>query len=121
MKIIFKTLNNQFEGELNNTLAAREIFERLPVEAVVSKWGEEIYFDLGFKVSADYATMEVETGDLAYWPQGKCLCIFYGLTPASTEGKPVPASPVVIVGKTNASPERLRRIELGETITVSRG
>ena len=84
----------------------------------MSRWGDEIYFDIGFKVSAEGATMDVDIGDVAYWSQGKCLCIFFGQTLASTSPKPVPASPVVIVGKTAASPESLRQIQLGEKISV---
>ena len=62
--------------------------------------------------------MEVVPGDIAYWPQGKCLCVFFGPTPASSDEKPVPASPVVIVGKTDASADSLRAIDGGEEIKV---
>jgi len=119
MKIIFKTESLEFSAEFNNTLTAKEIIQKLPITSTVSRWGDEIYFDIGFKVSAEGATMEVEVGDVAYWSQGKCLCIFFGPTLASSSLKPVPASPVVIVGKTSALAGELKQIQLGEKISVS--
>ncbi|MDD3295741.1 MAG: cyclophilin-like fold protein [Candidatus Omnitrophica bacterium] len=120
MKVLFKTESFSFEVALNDSLTAREIFDSLPIKSVVSTWGDEIYFDIGFKASAQGSTMEVIYGDVAYWPQGKCLCIFFGPTPASTGPVPVPASPVVIVGKTTASSQELRKIKLGEKISIEK-
>ena len=62
--------------------------------------------------------MSVRAGDIAYWPQGKCLCIFFGPTPASTTEEPVPASPVVVVGQTKASRADLKSVQLGEKIKI---
>ncbi len=118
MKIKFKTENFSFEGELNNSLCAKEIIHHLPINSVVSRWGDEIYFDIGFKASADGASMDVEKGDIAYWSQEKSICIFFGPTPLSNTEKPVPASPVVVIGKVFASPSDLRKIHLGERIKL---
>ncbi len=118
MQAIFKTGSFSFPVEFNDTQTAREIFAQLPLEANISTWGDEIYFDIGFKASAEGAVMEVKSGDVAYWPQGKCLCVFFGPTPASTSEEPVPASPVVIVGETKALKEDLKSIQLGEKISV---
>lgn len=118
MKVLFKTESLEFFAEFNDTLTAKEIIQKLPIESTVSRWGDEIYFDIGFKVSAEGAAMSVDIGDVAYWSQGKCLCIFFGPTLASTSSKPVPASPVVIVGKTTALPEDLKQIQLGEKVSV---
>lgn len=120
-KIIFKTSALSFRGVLNDTQAALEIYNNLPVSSDVSCWGKEIYFGLGFKASSEAATMDVEVKDIGYWPQGKSLCIFYGPTPASeAEDKPVPASPVVIVGKVDVDTSLLDKIKLGDKITVDR-
>ena len=118
MKIIFKTESFSFIVALNESNTAKEILEKLPLESNISIWGEEIYFNIGFKASAEEASMEVGVGDVAYWPQGKCLCVFFGPTPASTTQMPVPASPVVIIGKTQAKKEGLKSIQLGEKISV---
>ena|SRR3989338_7838506 len=121
MKAVFKAEQASFDVLFNDSLTAREIFHKLPFSSVISTWGDEIYFNIGFKASAEGATMEVGIGDVAYWPQGKCLCVFFGPTPASTTQEPLPASPVVLVGKTEASPDELRKIQLGEKITVEAG
>ncbi|MCF7908503.1 MAG: hypothetical protein K9L86_06510 [Candidatus Omnitrophica bacterium] len=121
MQVNFKTEEISFIVDFNNSRTAQEIIQKLPIESVVSTWGDEIYFDIGFKASAEDATMELKVGDVAYWPQGKCLCVFFGPTPASSGLAPVPASPVVLVGKTKVLPLELKSIQLGERITVTRG
>lgn len=118
MRVVFQSESLTFYGEFNSSLTAKEIIENLPVKSVVSRWGDEIYFELGFKASSEGASMEVAAGDIAYWSQGKCLCVFFGPTMASTDDKPMPASPVVIIGKTTASPGDLEKIKLGESIKV---
>jgi len=119
MKVVFKTSRKTFYAELNDSVTAKEIIQNLPMESILSRWGDEIYFGLGFKASAHGSTMDVDIGDVAYWSQGKSLCIFFGPTPASVNQRPIPASPVVIIGKTDATPQDLRKIEMGEKITVS--
>ncbi len=120
-KIVFTTKDVTFWGYLNESQAASEIFDNLPVSSTVSCWGKEIYFDLGFKASSESATIDLEVGDIAYWPQGKSLCVFFGPTPFSEEEeKPVPASPVVIVGRTDADPNQLAKIKLGDQIRVEK-
>ena len=45
------------------------------------------------------AKTEVNELDVAYWPEGKALCLFFGPTPISKDGKILAYSPVNIVGK----------------------
>ncbi|MBN3040923.1 MAG: hypothetical protein JW867_07330 [Candidatus Omnitrophica bacterium] len=120
MRAICKTSVIDFVIEFNDTQAAKDIINGLPIVSTVSTWGDEIYFNIDFKASADGASMDVDIGDVAYWPQGKCLCVFFGPTPASSNQTPVPASPVVIVGKTSSSPEEFRGIQLGEKISINK-
>jgi hypothetical protein len=121
MRIIsFRTADFSFIAEFNDSAAARALISGMPISSFISTWGDEIYFDTGIDTPADGAAVEVSVGDVAYWPAGKSLCIFFGRTPASRgTDKPVPASPVVIVGKTGASPEELRTIPANQEIIVS--
>ncbi len=96
----------------------KEIDKNLPLESKAMIWGDEIYFDTGIKASPEGATLDVNIGDIAYWPQGKCLCIFFGPTPASSGDKPVPASEVVIVGKAELDPNQLRKVKSSAKIVV---
>ena len=41
----------------------------------------------------------VEAGEIAYWPLGKCLCLFWGATPASHGNECRAADPVNVVGR----------------------
>ncbi len=81
--------------ELGDGPTAEEIWDRLPFEGPASLWGDEIYFEIPVSMELeDGARQTVEVGDVAYWPQGEALCIFFGPTPASTDEKPRAASPV---------------------------
>ncbi len=118
MFIVFKAKNFGFYVKFNDSPVAQRILQNLPLDSVVSRWGDEIYFETNIASSSDGQTLDVQIGDVAYWPQGKCLCVFFGRTGASTTDKPVPASPVVIIGNTLATPDELREITEGETIHV---
>jgi hypothetical protein len=107
------------EVEFFDNSTAKEILKNLPLSSTVNLWGEEIYFDIGIKAPVENPTTDVNIKDVAYWPQGKCLCIFFGPTPLSgPDKKPVPASEVVIVGKLNNLPSELKEVKSGYKITV---
>ena len=97
---------------------ANKVKEYLPIVSTASTWGDEIYFDTGIDAPVQDATLDVDVGDIAYWPEGKCLCIFFGATPASTGGRPVPASEVVIIGRGDVDPASLRLVAAGSRIIV---
>jgi hypothetical protein len=58
----------------------------------------------------------MEVGELAVWPTGNALCIFFGPTPASRGKEPRAVSPVNLVGRLIDSPESLKK--LGSSIHV---
>lgn len=99
IKIKFPTLNFAFSCLLNNTKTAKRIYEILPQESKTNMWGEEIYFSLPINLKNEVPTLDVEEGDVAWWPDGSCFCIFFGKTPASTSDKPAPYSEVTVIGK----------------------
>ena len=106
------------EIDFIDNLTSKNIIEHLPIKSKVNLWGEEIYFDTGIEASCQNATLDVNIGDLAYWPQGQCLCVFFGKTPASSNDKPVPASEVVVIGKVNKGIELLKNVKSGSMIKV---
>ncbi|MDQ3183320.1 MAG: cyclophilin-like fold protein [Actinomycetota bacterium] len=102
--------------ELDEGPTAKEIRDRLPFEASASRWGDEIYFQI--PVSADLedgARETVDVGDVAYWPQGEALCLFFGPTPASTD-----EGPVTVVGRISEGLENVGRITPGENLKVEK-
>jgi len=118
MKIEFQGKNLVFQADLIENPAAQEIGKHLPLKMSARTWGDEIYMETGIVAPSDGATLDVYAGDIAYWPEGKCLCVFFGPTVLSTDAKPVPASPVVIIGKTYALSNELRQIRDNDEITV---
>ena len=80
-----------------NTVKA--ILENLPIEVNINKWGKELYTDkTSITAHEENAKSEVNLLDVAYWPEGNALCLFYGPTPISKSDKIEPYSPVNIVG-----------------------
>lgn len=47
----------------------------------------------------DNAKTEVNKLDVAYWPEGKALCLFFGPTPISKDERILVYSPVNILGR----------------------
>ncbi|MFH2137487.1 MAG: cyclophilin-like fold protein [Candidatus Omnitrophota bacterium] len=119
MKISFQTPTCCFFAEMDKSPLTDQMIRYLPIDSKVSKWGDEIYFETDIVLeSSEAATIEVMPGDIAYWPQGKCLCVFFGPTPASSTDKPVPAEPVIVVGKTTHPAAELQQVQAGEPIRV---
>ncbi len=88
------------EAELGDSPCAKGIFEALPITGAVNRWGEEIYFSIPVHCELeDDARCEMEVGEIAYWPTGSALCIFFGRTPVSTSDQPRAASEVNPLGR----------------------
>jgi hypothetical protein len=118
-KITLRTQNVLISAEMIDNGVSREILANLPLRSTVNTWGEEIYFSVPLPDMPDEeGTTDVEIGDLAFWPEGSCLCVFFGRTPASTNDKPVPASRVILLGKIREGLEDIRGMTEGEEITV---
>jgi len=117
-KIKIKTEKVEMEAELNETKTAELIWENLPIESKVNTWGEEIYFPVPVVASLENGVEIVKEGDIAYWPEGHCFCIFFGKTPISTDKEIRPASPVNLVGKLLGNPKEWKKVNTGEEIII---
>jgi hypothetical protein len=94
------------------------ILAALPIQAKASTWGDEIYFAIPVEMDEENAAGKVRVGDLGYWPEGRCFCIFYGRTPMSrSDEAPIPASPVNVIGSVDGA-QRLKRHKAGESVTI---
>jgi hypothetical protein len=88
------------EAELNDSSAGRKVSAALPISLSLSRWGDEYYGDCGISIPEDSSARELmEVGEIAYWPPGKAICLFFGPTPASTDARPRAASNVLPIGK----------------------
>ncbi len=82
-----------------NPETCKAIWENLPFELNLSRWGEELYGEIPVSIDEENSQVDCEVGDIGYWPDGKGFCIFFGPTPASKNDKPKAASPVNIFAK----------------------
>ena len=98
--IVIEMGGTTLRAALSDSPAARRIADALPVTVTMSRWGEEYYGSAGLVIPEDSSARELmEVGEIAWWPPGKALCIFFGPTPASTDERPRAASEVLPVGK----------------------
>jgi hypothetical protein len=101
LKIHIITEGVRLDAELNDSETAAAVAARLPVSVHMTRWGEEYYGDMGELLGAGEAhdaRDEMAVGEIAYWPPGNALCLFFGPTPASTGGEPRAASAVNPIG-----------------------
>ena len=101
VKQIQITVNgNATTAQLNESDTARAFLDKLPMAISMSRWGDEYYGDCGLDIQLEQgAREEMEVGELAIWPQGNALCIFFGPTPASIHDEPRAISPVNPIGR----------------------
>ena len=107
---------------MKNPETAKAIIQSLPIEGRAKRWGDEIYFEIPVSLKVENAQEEVKVGDLAYWVEGSCLCIFFGKTPLSTSEKPRAYSSVNVFGRVRDknAVEILRKVKSGEKIIIEK-
>lgn len=121
MRIKINVGDIETTAELNNLKTAKAIYEKLPIEGNANTWGDEIYFEIPVSLGLeDDAKEVVEKGELAYWPQGKCFCIFFGRTPASTDEKPKAASKVNVFGKIDGDYNIFKKVNDGDKVVITK-
>jgi hypothetical protein len=105
-------------AELNDSLSAQRLLQLLPLEVHMNRWGDEYYGNSGLQVEeGPDARTEMAVGELAVWPEGSAVCIFFGPTPASRGGEPRAISNVNPIGSILDDVAPLR--ELGNTVRVA--
>lgn len=107
IKIVIE--DRSFEAELDDSPAAKRLLETLPLELRLSRWGDEYYGNCGLTIPSDASARELmEVGEIAYWPAGSALCLFFGPTPASSDERPRAASPVLPLGRLKGDSQALK-------------
>jgi hypothetical protein len=111
-------------ARLNDGKTAEKILAILPFTAAGNLWGDEVYFEIPVEADLEDGQDLVALGDIAYWPQGKALCMFFGRTPIGDGDEIRPISPVTVVGRVDGDQETFRRLlgglKQGEGIVLSR-
>ena len=120
MRIKIEIAGITLHADLVENDTAQKIFEALPIEGQVNRWGEEIYFEIPVQISeTPDARQEMEVGELGYWPAGNAFCIFFGPTPASNDETPRAASNVNPFGIIDGDATALSAVPQGERIALS--
>jgi hypothetical protein len=103
-----------------NPNTANEVWNALPIEGKANRWGEEIYFSTPLRLREENSKEEVAIGNLAFWPPGKAICIFFGATPVSRHGEPRAYSPVNVFGKIIGDPTVFGKVRDGDQVILER-
>ena len=108
--------------DINSPKTCASLLQSLPFSANAHIWGEEIYTDESpIAQPEENAKALVDLNDVAYWPNGKAICLFFGPTPIGKKGEIKPYSPVNIIGKIiNADKSVIKNFKEGTKITFQK-
>ena len=121
MKIKISSGSIKAIAELRNTLTAKAVYDALPIEGAANRWGDEIYFVIPLNLDIEGDSKEiVEKGDVAYWPEGRCFCIFFGKTPASKGNEIRAASKVNLFGKIRGDAKIFKKVNNGDFVILEK-
>ncbi|MFQ5920499.1 MAG: cyclophilin-like fold protein [Nitrososphaerales archaeon] len=114
--IEFPEIGVSVEIELDEVQAPKTvqaILEKLPIEVEINRWGDELYTEpMPVKVrEKENARSLVDLMDVAYWPEGDALCLFFGPTPISKGKEIKPYSPVNVIGKILGKENLAKRVQ----------
>ena len=114
-KIVFIELDDS-----QSPKTVKAILDNLPIEVKINRWGDELYTDkTPIVAEEENAQSIVNLLDVAYWPEGNALCLFYGPTPISKSPDEIlPYSSVNVVGKIISEEDILYQIKDGNKVVI---
>jgi uncharacterized protein len=124
IRVIFQDIKKEISVELDDSHSPKTVetlLENLPIEVGIQIWGDELYTEkTKIAEEPENAKIKVNLLDVAYWPEGQALCLFFGPTPISKAGEILAYSPVNIVGKiianNNEEKDILNKIKDGDRV-----
>lgn len=96
---------------LNDSMSAKKLLEILPCSSKAQLWGKEVYFPIPMTMEEENPQAKVPSGTIAYWPPGKCFCIFFGQTPYS---------PVNPLGTLDGDPNEFAKVKEGDLVRLDK-
>lgn len=103
----------------DDTPSTRSLMSVLPFSSRAQTWGDEVYFEAPFHVNLEKdARAFMEVGDVAFWPEGDAIAIFFGPTPASSGSAPQAYSPCNIMGRIEGDSSQLKKVRPGTPLDV---
>ena len=119
----FNDIEKRIHVELDSSHSpgtVKALLDNLPMKVKIYRWGDELYTEKTSIVAyEENAKSIVNVLDVAYWPEGSAICLFFGPTPISKSPEEIlPYSPVNIVGKIIAEDDTLDGIKDGTTVVI---
>lgn len=102
-------------GTLMRILSPRTVdalVRLLPLEGRAALWRGKVYFEIQLKMGVEKPRNIVKKGDIAYWPFGRALCIFYDDMRLDT--------PVNVIGQITEGIDLFNRVRSGAKIRVEK-
>ncbi|MGB8218710.1 MAG: cyclophilin-like fold protein [Candidatus Methanoperedens sp.] len=118
MKIKIAAKSTEALAQFWNTKTASAIIKALPFESTAHRWGEEIYFEIPVELELENGKEVLDAGDIAYWPPGKSMYIFFGPTPSSKGSEVRAYSAVSVFGRVMGDAGIFGDVKEGERIRV---
>ena len=108
--------------DTNSPKTCASLLQLLPFSVSAHIWGDEIYTDESPTTQSEENAKDlVSVNDVAYWPSGKAICLFFGPTPIGKNGEIKPYSPVNVVGKiTDSDKSMLKKFKDGVKISFEK-
>jgi len=108
--------------DTNSPKTCISFLKSLPFSVTAHIWGEEIYTDESPIIQSEENAKDlVNLNDVAYWPSGKAICLFFGPTPIGKKGEIKPYSPVNVIGKiVSADKSVIKNFKEGTKITFQK-
>ncbi|MCU0852934.1 MAG: hypothetical protein MUC90_06780 [Thermoplasmata archaeon] len=112
------TLKVSLRRERTQTIIA--LTSSLPFASKANRWGDEVYFEGPFHspLEAD-ARAEMAIGEVAFWPDGDAVALFFGPTPVSSGREPRAYSPCNLIGSIEGDAAVLAGVKQGQPLKVS--
>jgi len=103
----------------DETESTSSLLSVLPFSSRAQTWGDEVYFEAPFHSNREKdARSEMAVGDVAFWPDGDAVAIFFGPTPASSGQAPKAYSACNILGRVDGDLAVLKKVRSGTPLDV---
>jgi len=101
------------------TLTVEGLSGVLPFSSQAQTWGDEVYFEAPFHADLEKdARVKMEVGEVAFWPDGDAIALFFGPTPASKGPAPRAYSPCNMLGRIEGDSSLLKKVRPGTPLDV---
>ena len=108
------------DAQMLDSPTAGLVAAALPTTAAAQTWGQEVYFEVPVVAAREPdARAVVVPGEIAYWPEGRCIAIGFGRTPISQGDETRLASPCNIFAKALSDVKALAKVKAGARIKVT--